>query len=206
MLKVHEIFHSIQGEGPFSGRPAVFLRLAGCVKPYCPFCDTPEALGDGKFMALAEIVSAIKAYPCSFVVITGGEPFLQWEDGLAELEKILLSHGMEVQYESSGKAGLPEETGGKIVLSPKPGNWPVPEALSGVFALKVLWDEKNSAKILRMISETGFPAEKIWLMALGASKEEQLSQMPVLWEVCRVHGYHFSPRLHILAFDRKPGI
>lgn len=206
MLEVHEIFHSIQGEGPFMGRPAVFLRLSGCVKPYCAFCDTPEALGSGKTMAVDAVFSEVFSRSSSLVVITGGEPFLQWENGLFELEKRLLSSGREIQYETSGRAGIPEGVKGTIILSPKPGQWPDREILSRAFALKVLWEEERSSEILCEIAASGTPPERIWLMALGASRKEQLTRMPLLWEICRSHGYHFSPRLHILAFDRQKGI
>lgn len=206
MLQVHEIFHSLQGEGPFSGRPAVFLRLSGCVKPYCAFCDTPEALDGGTPMSPAHVLDAILAYACPFVVVTGGEPFLQWTSGLARLERDLMAHGLAVQYESSGKAGLPPDAAGTIVLSPKPGQWPGRDVLSGAHALKILWDEETWAETLHAVEASGLPPEKIWLMALGASREEQLKRMPLLWDVCSAHGYRLSPRLHVLAFDRKKGI
>ncbi len=206
MLKVHEIFHSLQGEGPYAGRPAVFIRLSGCVRPYCSFCDTPEALEGGEPMSPARALSVIRGHACPLAVITGGEPFLQWENGLAELDKNLIAHGLEVHYESSGRAGIPRDAAGRVVLSPKPGQWPATEVLSRACALKVLWREESSAETLKAIEASGFPPEKVWLMALGASRDEQLKRMPLLWEVCRAHGYRLSPRLHILAFDRKKGI
>ncbi|WP_179953161.1 7-carboxy-7-deazaguanine synthase QueE [Desulfobotulus mexicanus] len=205
MLCVHELFHSIQGEGPFSGRPAVFLRLSGCVKPYCSFCDTSEALEKGKEFSEEKVLDEILSYKTSLVVITGGEPFLQWQTGLQDLESSLMDQGLEVQYESSGRAGIPENVQGKVVLSPKPGQWPSPEISKRAFALKPLMEE-DPEPVLTAIQETGFPPEKIWLMALGASREEQLQRMPLLWETCRKHGYHFCPRLHILVHDRKKGV
>jgi Organic radical activating enzymes len=206
MLTVYEIFHSLQGEGPFMGRPAVFLRLSGCVKPYCSFCDTAEALVGGVLMPLTQIVAAIEAYTCSLVVVTGGEPFLQWGNGLAELEGLLIDRGLEIQYETSGRAGIPPEAVGKILLSPKLGQWPEPKILARAWALKVLWEEIHSERILRAVMASGVPSERVWLMPLGASREEQLRLMPLLWDVCRKHGFRLSPRLHLLAFDRKKGV
>lgn len=215
MLRVSEIFHSLQGEGPFLGRPAVFLRLAGCLEPYCSFCDTPQALAGGRLMSVAETSAEISARrPASgtgqagrpLVVITGGEPFRQWSEGLAELEEDLIGRGLEIQYESSGRAGLPAEARGRTVLSPKPGQWPPPEILARAFALKVLWTEADSPSILAAIAASGCPADRVWLMPLGASRAEQLARMPLLWDVCRLHGYRLSPRLHILAFDRQSGV
>ncbi|MGB4110545.1 MAG: 7-carboxy-7-deazaguanine synthase QueE, partial [Desulfomonilia bacterium] len=43
-MLISEIFSSLQGEGPWTGLPAVFIRLAGCVEPLCPWCDTSHAL------------------------------------------------------------------------------------------------------------------------------------------------------------------
>ena len=70
-LKVNEIFYSLQGEGFFTGTPAVFLRLSGC-NLKCPFCDTRHE--SGKLMDFPEILAGISEYPARHVVITGGEP------------------------------------------------------------------------------------------------------------------------------------
>lgn len=75
MLKVNEIFYSIQGEGFNSGIPAVFLRLAGCNRS-CPWCDTKDhqysiSLSDD------QIIKALDQYPIKRVIFTGGEPTIQ---------------------------------------------------------------------------------------------------------------------------------
>ena len=78
LLKVHSIFMTIQGEGPFSGHPAVFIRLAGC-NLACPFCDT-EYTENAVTMTIPEIRKAVRnAHTVNkgLVVITGGEPFRQ---------------------------------------------------------------------------------------------------------------------------------
>ena len=75
-MKVNEIFYSLQGEGYFTGRPAVFIRLSGC-NLKCPFCDTD--FSEYKDMTEEEIVDEVckLSIDCHFVVITGGEPTLQ---------------------------------------------------------------------------------------------------------------------------------
>ena len=78
LLQVHSIFHTIQGEGPFAGTPAVFIRLAGC-NLKCPGCDT-EYTSKRKEMTVAQILDAIyevSSITTKLVVITGGEPFRQ---------------------------------------------------------------------------------------------------------------------------------
>ena len=57
-LQVHEIFHTIQGEGPFSGRPAVFIRLSGC-NLRCWFCDTEWDDDNDPFLSPDEIMKQI---------------------------------------------------------------------------------------------------------------------------------------------------
>lgn len=113
ILEVHSIFYTIQGEGPFSGVPAVFVRLAGC-NLQCPWCDTDYT--SRRFEAdVAYIVGAVgytrvkgilgdHAYVgnlpnAGLVVITGGEPFRQ---ELAPLLRELVKAGFFVQIESNG--------------------------------------------------------------------------------------------------------
>jgi len=85
ILKIKEIFWSFQGEGLRLGQPSIFLRLSGCTLR-CPFCDTREAWENGHFLGVAEIIDQIarlsREYPCSQVVITGGEPLEQDLSGL----------------------------------------------------------------------------------------------------------------------------
>lgn len=60
------------------GKPAVFIRLGGCLPPYCPWCDTAYAWSEFQDMPGEEIVRCVQSYPRRRVVITGGEPFRQW--------------------------------------------------------------------------------------------------------------------------------
>jgi len=92
-LLVNEIFHSIQGESIYSGRPCVFVRLTGC-NLRCSYCDTRYAYEEGVAMEIAEIIRRVAAYNCRLVEITGGEPLLQTETPLLILE--MLENGYEV--------------------------------------------------------------------------------------------------------------
>lgn len=73
--RINEIFYSLQGEGRWAGRPAVFIRFSGC-NLACPFCDTDfKAYTE---MTADEIIGEIAKWnDCHFVVLTGGEPTLQ---------------------------------------------------------------------------------------------------------------------------------
>lgn len=73
-MRVNEIFYSIQGEGRYTGTPAIFIRLAGC-NLRCDFCDTEHQ--PYQDLTEEEIMRQIADFPTSHVVITGGEPMLQ---------------------------------------------------------------------------------------------------------------------------------
>ena len=101
-MKVNEIFYSLQGEGHYTGTPAVFVRFAGC-NLRCWFCDTDFEKGDE--MSEDEIVEAVLQYPTRYVVITGGEPTLQITASLCDK---LHAHGLYLMMESNGTRPLPE--------------------------------------------------------------------------------------------------
>ena len=96
MITVNEIFYSLQGEGHFSGVPAVFIRLSGC-NLRCPFCDTDHTSGTP--MSPVQIAESAAAYPARHAVITGGEPGLQLND---ELIDALHARGFYIQTETNG--------------------------------------------------------------------------------------------------------
>ncbi len=207
MLDICEIFSSLQGEGPFAGRPAVFVRLAGCVPPLCPWCDTPQALGRGQAMSVRSVLHDVERHPGRLVVVTGGEPFLQWNTGLAELTRELARAGHAVQYETSGKAGIPNDHDGFVVCSPKPAHEPrlAPEYADRVDAFKFVV-EGDMAPVLHFVETHGIDPSRVWIMPLGSRKAEQEERMAGIWEQCVLHGFNFSPRLHILTFDNRQGV
>jgi 7-carboxy-7-deazaguanine synthase len=102
-LDIIEIFPTIQGEGPFAGRPSVFVRLAGC-NLQCPWCDTQYTEGRRTIAAEDVVTEVLEKRPrhTKLVVITGGEPLRQ---NIAPLVAELVTNGMEVQIESNGVYG-----------------------------------------------------------------------------------------------------
>ncbi len=114
-LKVNEIFYSLQGEGPYTGIAAVFLRLAGC-SMNCPFCDTRYAFAQGQDMTYEEIIKELEAYPCRNVIITGGEPT---EQNFAPLARRLKQRGWTVHMESNGAQDADVSDIDFLVVSPK---------------------------------------------------------------------------------------
>lgn len=78
MLRVTEIFHSIQGESSYAGQPCVFVRLTGCPLR-CTWCDTDYAFYGGRECSLDEVLAQVHTYGCRLVEVTGGEPLAQPE-------------------------------------------------------------------------------------------------------------------------------
>jgi len=208
VLEVTEIFHSLQGEGPFSGQPAVFLRLSGCIEPLCPWCDTMYACGTGYSMSWDAVYDRIASFETQLVVITGGEPFLQWHAGLKQLEKRLLGQEYRVQYETSGKIAIPGDAKGFAVCSPKflDNRWVFDEInLMRAQVFKFVVD--NDFDIIKeFIQEHNISPEQVFMMPKGISREEQLNKFQDIWSFCVENGFHFSPRLHVLTFNNKRGV
>ncbi len=135
---VKEIFMTVQGEGGQAGRPAVFLRFAGCnlwsglerdrASAICNFCDTDfvgtDGPGGGKFKTPEDLAqTAIGYWPGGgkpLVVCTGGEPFLQLD---APLVDALHAAGFEIAVETNGTLAAPAGIDW-ITVSPK-GRAPV---------------------------------------------------------------------------------
>lgn len=113
-MRVNEIFYSLQGEGYYTGRPAVFIRLSGC-NLKCPFCDTDFLQYEE--MSAEQIVDEVLRIGnrCGFVVITGGEPTLQ--DCTYLIDK-LQENGNYVAMESNGTRRPPYNVN-YLTLSPK---------------------------------------------------------------------------------------
>lgn len=115
-LDIQQIFRTLQGEGPYAGWPAVFVRLGGC-NLACDFCDTEfESFSAQTLDIVVERVRELAAGNCCLAVITGGEPLRQ---PIAPLCEALLASGFKVQIETNGTLFRPLPEGVEIVCSPK---------------------------------------------------------------------------------------
>lgn len=103
MLKVNEIFFSLQGEGLRAGRPCVFVRLTGC-NLRCEWCDTTYAQDEGRDMSISAVLMEVASRNCNLVQITGGEPLLQ--DEALELMKQLCDGGHRTLLETNGSQDI----------------------------------------------------------------------------------------------------
>jgi 7-carboxy-7-deazaguanine synthase (Cx14CxxC type) len=155
---VKEIFYTLQGEGANTGRPAVFLRFAGCnlwtgrevdrFDATCRFCDTDfvgtDGPGGGKFPGASQLARAVaEAWPEEatagrrFVVCTGGEPLLQLD---AELLGTLRAEGFEVAVETNGTVEPPNGIDW-LCVSPKAG---APLVVRGGNELKLVYPQAGA--------------------------------------------------------------
>ena len=99
MLRVTEIFRSIQGESTHAGRPCTFVRLTGCPMR-CVWCDSEYTFTGGEHYSIDNILAQVKAFGCKLVEVTGGEPLAQKE--AFNLINQLCDEGYEVLIETGG--------------------------------------------------------------------------------------------------------
>lgn len=117
MLKINEIYYSIQGESTKAGLPCVFIRLTYC-NLRCTYCDTEYAFYEGYDKSIDSVIEDVKKYNCNLVEVTGGEPLVQNES--LELMKRLCDEGFEVMLETGGSLPIePVDKRVQIILDLK---------------------------------------------------------------------------------------
>ena len=99
MLRVTEIFRSIQGESTHAGRPCAFVRLTGCPMR-CVWCDSEYTFVGGEHISIDDVLSQVQSMGCKLVEVTGGEPLAQKE--AFALVTRLCDAGFEVLVETGG--------------------------------------------------------------------------------------------------------
>ena len=149
MLQLAEIFYSVQGEGTWTGTPAVFVRLAGC-NLSCSFCDTDYSL---KFFAsVSDVVERVREEggTCPMVILTGGEPLAQRET--AALIDALRADGRRVHIESNGT--LTTELPDDVWLTVSPKERLSPEMARRADEAKLIVDGRVPEEWLGVFGET----------------------------------------------------
>lgn len=117
MIKINEIFHSIQGETTYTGERTVFVRTTGC-NLRCTYCDTKYSYFEGKERSLEDILQEVLAFDTQYVCITGGEPLLQAE--VLDLMTRLCDLGKKVSLETSGSKSIKKvDSRVKVILDIK---------------------------------------------------------------------------------------
>lgn len=214
-IAINEIFYSIQGEGPNAGTPAIFIRFQGC-QLRCPWCDTGKALDPDdphKDMSVNEIIAAIEHLPCRHIVITGGDPSFQME-GLDTLTAALTKQGYSLEIETSAIKPVPQEicrrfsqinVGLKLPGATQEfkGNYysnaanhyqPLEQS---IFKFVISSESDVDYIVDKLVANGLIDPEKIFLMPLGDTVEQQTRNTPYVISACKKHNFRFSPRLHI---------
>ena len=132
--RVNEIFYSLQGEGRWTGMPAVFIRFSGC-NLRCPFCDTDFRAATE--MNLTDILREVRSLSggCRRIVVTGGEPALQLDAAIVET---FHAEGYRIHVETNGTRCLPEGVDW-VTLSPKEAWQDAPVVLQTADEVKVVY-------------------------------------------------------------------
>lgn len=135
-----EHFYTLQGEGFYTGKPAYFVRLAGC-DVGCVWCDVKESwhTENQPVLTVKDILDTIKKTPAQIVVITGGEPLMH---DLNPLTTVLKHAGLKLNIETSGSSPMSGDWDW-ICLSPKKFKEPLPESIAVAHELKTIIYNKH---------------------------------------------------------------
>lgn len=195
--KQPEIFYSIQGEGPFTGRPSIFIRLSEC-NLYCHWCDTPytwnwqdtdylhmdeqkyDKADEQQLLDGSKIIESVRVFPCKHIVLSGGEPLLQQKQLLPVLTT-LCEHNYLFDIETNGTVKPIPEFGQFInsyVVSPKLANAKIPlEKRIRQDALKWFANSANSF-FKFVVAEPGDLSEILQLIAEFTIAEDKVYLLP----------------------------
>lgn len=215
MYKVNEVFETIQGEGSFTGAPAIFIRLQGCPVG-CSWCDTKhtwdikdelrQPLGDiviktaetehwAKVTAEDLLARFIKeGYQAKHVVITGGEPCMYDLNPLCEL---LHQHGYSTQIETSGTFTIKAPAQTWVTVSPKvnmAGGYTVLQsALDRANEIKhPVAMEKHVDELLQLLQHTDTTAKLIYLQPI--SQQRRATELAIA--MCKKYNWRLSVQVH----------
>lgn len=227
-MRIAEIFCSIQGEGRLAGMPSVFIRTSGC-NLRCQWCDTPYTSWrpTGKERRIDDILGEVGKHRARHAVVTGGEPLLAPE--IEELSGELQKQGLHVTVETAATVFKP--LGCDLVsMSPKLSNstpWKreggkfgrmhetrrlnfevIQKFIDGYdYQLKFVVEEKKDfAETLAILGQLKrVDLSRVLMMPQARTKKELRKKAPWIVELCKKHGFGYTPRLQIELFGNRRG-
>ena len=227
-MRIAEIFYSIQGEGRLLGMPSVFIRTSGC-NLRCVWCDTPYTSWrpEGRGWNVKAILREVHKYPAHHVVVTGGEPLLAPE--IEELATELKREGAHITIETAATIFKPVACD-LISMSPKLAHSTPWKREKGKFAkmheerrlnfgvlrkflegydyqLKFVVERRQDFTEIRDLLDQLVEVDRarVLVMAQGKTSGEVRRKAKWIVELCKEHGYGFTPRLHIDLFGNRRG-
>ncbi len=226
MVKISEIFETIQGEGLGCGLPSVFLRLANC-NLRCQWCDTKHSWDWKNYdydkevteQSLARVVETIRSFRSKNIVVTGGEPLLQQEALVLLATELASSHRFEV--ETAGTLTPCNELHQLITrwnVSPKLANsgnsskarnretpMKVFAGLDNVSFKFVIDREEDLGEIKELLQQYDIDPQRVLLMPQAVSPDELEIKSRWLTDLCIAEGFRFGYRLHIALWKGERG-
>lgn len=207
MLKVNEIFESIQGEGKYAGYPVLFIRLSGCNRK-CEFCDTDHA--QYIIYTVSNLVKIINDSKMDFIVWTGGEPLLQIKDIIEVLKKIdtrkinhIETNGdlfFDKRYKDIINKLVIVNYFNHITISPKDKKT----------MIRLLKERIRKTEIKVVTDGVGLNeelivgADSLMPLTTGNNNNNKIIVQRV-WEYCVKNNIRFSPRLHVDVWNSMKG-
>ncbi|MDP2600703.1 MAG: 7-carboxy-7-deazaguanine synthase QueE [Deltaproteobacteria bacterium] len=227
LLKLAEIFYSIQGEGHPIGRPSIFIRTSLC-NLKCKWCDTPYTWDWEKYdmekevveKDVEEVLSIVKKWDCKNIVLTGGEPMLQ-QKALTALMALLKPKGYLFDVETNATLAMDADfktlidqyncspklvhSGNSRIASETPHFNQYARNPKSWFKF-VIKTPKDVDQVLRMTKRYAISANRVILMPEGTSAEKLNERSGWLSHLAYQNGFAFTSRLHIEKWGNKRGV
>jgi organic radical activating enzyme len=226
VLRMSEVFDSLQGEGVNTGKPCRFVRLALC-NLHCHYCDTKYTWDFEQFdyarevreQSVAALAEQLTAAPAGHVVVTGGEPLLQQRALAKVFERV--PTGLFIEIETNGtRVPLPSLLArvNQWNVSPKLASAGDSEALrlrpdallalrdSGRAFLKLVVRserDRDEAEALRV--RFGFERDRTLLMPEASTPEQLAERSPQVAAWSQALSVRFSSRLHVTLWGGRRG-
>ena len=228
IVRISEIFHSIQGEGKLAGIPSAFIRSSGC-NLRCVWCDTPYTSWEPEGMdrSISQIADDVAGFPTKHVVLTGGEPMIAPD--VVELTRRLKTDGYHVTIETAGTVFEPVECD-LASISPKLAN-STPWRRDGGRWAKRHEERRTNIDVIRRFMQCpdyqlkfvveqpadmeeidevlagigDVPASNVLLMPQGVTTEDLRSREAWIAETCKERGFRYCPRLQIALYGNRRG-
>lgn len=225
IMRIAEIFQSIQGEGRYAGEPSVFVRATGC-NLRCWFCDTAYTSWrpEGVHRDWQNVAEEAKNYDCRHVVVTGGEPLLQPD--VVPLTKSLSEAGCFITVETAATVYRPVHAD-LMSISPKLSNSTPTDSQwakrhdsvrDNPATIESMLDGHN-CQFKFVIDQPGDLADvDVWLRRFPRVEPTDVFLMPQSTTAAEIHekqtwlepaaatrGFHVSPRLHVEWYGNVRG-